>query len=194
MTLPAKNAPKESDKDMLVRVASADRQALEVLYLGYHRRLARFLVRFTPRYENVEEIINDTFMVVGKGQGFSPAPHRSQRGSSASPCTALKSLRRQKNHAAALEPGRKLAAQTADSVLETEVQDWLTPGIEADCSRTAPGPRAGVQHGSLAGGNRSDHRRSRRDRQGAHVSRARESCANTCRLDGSAPVSPVRSE
>ncbi len=64
MILPAKNSPKERDSALLAAIAAGDRRALEELYLSYHRRLARFLSRFTPRYENVEEIINDTFMVV----------------------------------------------------------------------------------------------------------------------------------
>src|SRR5450755_367370 len=59
MTLPAKNSPKERDGALLVAIAAGDRHALEELYLSYHRRLARFLSRFTQRYENIEEIIND---------------------------------------------------------------------------------------------------------------------------------------
>ena len=64
MTVSAKNSSKERDQELLLAVAGGNRRALEELYLSYHRRLARFLSRFTPRYENVEEIINDTFMVV----------------------------------------------------------------------------------------------------------------------------------
>jgi DNA-directed RNA polymerase specialized sigma24 family protein len=64
MTVSAKNSPRERDSALLIAVAAGDRRALEELYLGYHRRLSRFLARFTPRYENIEEIINDTFMVV----------------------------------------------------------------------------------------------------------------------------------
>src|SRR5580698_5552307 len=67
MTVPAKNSSRERDSELLVAISAGSRQALEELYLGYHRRLARFLSRFTPRYENVEEIINDTFMVVWQG-------------------------------------------------------------------------------------------------------------------------------
>lgn len=129
MTLPVKNVTKESDKDLLVKVASADRQALEVLYLGYHRRLARFLARFTPRYENVEEIINDTFMVVWQSaKNFRSASQVSTWIFGIAYRTALKSLRRQKNHTAALS-WEEAPAQTTDPVLETEVQDWLTQGL-----------------------------------------------------------------
>jgi RNA polymerase sigma-70 factor (ECF subfamily) len=50
----------DSDADRLLAVAAGDRLAFDQLYFAYHRRLAQFLFRFTPRYENVEEIINDT--------------------------------------------------------------------------------------------------------------------------------------
>src|SRR5450631_3799519 len=53
-----------SDGELLDRIAHRDSRALEALYLRFHRRLSRFLWRITPRYENVEEIVNDTFMVV----------------------------------------------------------------------------------------------------------------------------------
>lgn len=55
-------APK--DEDLIRAIARGERRALDQLYLAYHRRLAQFLTRITPRYENAEEIINDTFMVV----------------------------------------------------------------------------------------------------------------------------------
>lgn len=52
------------DRGLIERIARADRAALKELYLLYHRRLARFLTRVTPRYDLAEEIINDTFWVV----------------------------------------------------------------------------------------------------------------------------------
>ena len=54
----------KSDGELLIAVGAGDCRALEELYLGYQRRLARFLSRFTRRGVIVEEIINDTFMVV----------------------------------------------------------------------------------------------------------------------------------
>src|ERR1700688_2874112 len=102
MTVPAKISAREHDNDVLVAVAAGNRQALEELYLSYHRRLARFLSRFTPRYENVEEIINDTFMVVWQSaKDFRYASQVSTWIIGIAYRTALKSLRRQKNHTAA---------------------------------------------------------------------------------------------
>src|SRR5208283_5020116 len=100
MALLANHPPKGSDNELLVAISTGDRRALEELYLGYHRRLARFLSRFTPRYENVEEIINDTFMVVWQSaKDFRSASKVSTWIIGIAYRTALKSFRRQKNHA-----------------------------------------------------------------------------------------------
>jgi RNA polymerase sigma-70 factor (ECF subfamily) len=129
MTLQAKISAKEQDNALLVAVAAGDRRALEELYLGYHRRLARFLSRFTQRYENVEEIINDTFMVVWQSaKDFRYASQVSTWIIGIAYRTALKSVRRQKNHSAA----RSLddcPEQTTDPTSDTEVQDWLRHGL-----------------------------------------------------------------
>jgi RNA polymerase sigma-70 factor, ECF subfamily len=129
MTALVKNSAKERDQELLLAVAGGSRRALEELYLSYHRRLARFLSRFTPRYENVEEIINDTFMVVWQSaKDFRYASQVSTWIIGIAYRTALKSLRRQKNHAAA----RSLddyPEQTTDPTSEAEVHDWLTHGL-----------------------------------------------------------------
>src|SRR5271167_1311272 len=102
MTVAARNSAKEHDHDLLVAIAGGDRRALEELYLGYHRRLARFLSRFTPRYENVEEIINDTFLAVWQSaKDFRGASQVSTWIIGIAYRTALKSVRRQRHHTAA---------------------------------------------------------------------------------------------
>jgi RNA polymerase sigma-70 factor (ECF subfamily) len=129
MTLPAKSSPKERDNALLAAIAAGDRRALEELYLSYHRRLARFLSRFTPRYENVEEIINDTFMVVWQNaKDFRSASQVSTWIIGIAYRTALKSFRRQKNHAGtgSLED---YPEQTVDPTLDAEVHDWLKHGL-----------------------------------------------------------------
>jgi RNA polymerase sigma-70 factor, ECF subfamily len=55
------------EAELIERVARRDRRAFEQLYNLYHRRLARFLMRLTRRYDLAEEIINDTFYVVWRG-------------------------------------------------------------------------------------------------------------------------------
>src|SRR5580704_9974501 len=129
MSVLAKNSGRERDTELLVAVAAGNRRALEELYLGYHRRLTRFLSRFTPRYENVEEIINDTFMVVWQSaKDFRHASQVSTWIIGIAYCTALKSLRRQKNHTAARSLD-EYPEQTVDPTLDTEVQDWLKQGL-----------------------------------------------------------------
>jgi RNA polymerase sigma-70 factor, ECF subfamily len=130
MTVPAKNSAKERDSELLLAVAAGSRQALEELYLGYHRRLARFLSRFTPRYENVEEIINDTFMVVWQNaKHFRYASQVSTWIIGIAYRTALKSLRRQKNHTAAGNLD-DYPEQSTDPTFETEIKDWLRHGLD----------------------------------------------------------------
>jgi len=120
---------KERDTELLVAVAAGNRRALEELYLGYHRRLARFLSRITPRYENVEEVINDTFMIVWQSaKDFRYASQVSTWIIGIAYRTALKSLRRQKNHSAARSLD-DLPEQTIDPTSDTEVQDWLKHGL-----------------------------------------------------------------
>src|SRR5580692_10572640 len=129
MTVLAKNSSRERDNELLVAISTGSRQALEELYLGYHRRLARFLSRFTPRYENVEEIINDTFMIVWQNaKDFRHASQVSTWIIGIAYRTAMKSLRRQKKHTSS----RDLDAapeQTADPALEIETEDWLRRGL-----------------------------------------------------------------
>ncbi|HTC39370.1 MAG TPA: sigma-70 family RNA polymerase sigma factor [Steroidobacteraceae bacterium] len=129
MTLPVKNSPKERDSALLLAIAAGDRRALEELYLSFHRRLARFLSRFTPRYENVEEIINDTFLVVWQSaKDFRNASQVSTWIIGIAYRTALKSFRRQKNHAGARSL-EDYPEQTVDPTLDAEVHDWLNHGL-----------------------------------------------------------------
>jgi len=52
-------------EDMLVdRVRRRDLQAFEQLYKAYHGRMSRFLLNMLRRPELVEEVLNDTMMVV----------------------------------------------------------------------------------------------------------------------------------
>src|ERR1700689_4132663 len=125
----AKISPRDGDFDLLAAVGAGNRAALEQLYHSYHRRLARFLSRFTSRYENIEEIINDTFMVVWQSaKGFRNASQVSTWIIGIAYRTALKSLRRQKNHVGA----RNLddyPEQTVDPTQDTAVQGWLRRGL-----------------------------------------------------------------
>jgi RNA polymerase sigma-70 factor (ECF subfamily) len=129
MTPLTKNSPKERDAALLTAVAAGDRRALEELYLGYHRRLARFLSRFTPHYENIEEIINDTFMVVWQNATeFRSASQVSTWIIGIAYRTALKAFRSQKNHAGSGSADDR-PEHSVDPTIETEIHDWLQHGL-----------------------------------------------------------------
>ena len=49
---------------LLERIVAGDRDAFRALYLVYHKRLGRFLLRFLRRHDLVEEVINDTLYAV----------------------------------------------------------------------------------------------------------------------------------
>jgi RNA polymerase sigma-70 factor (ECF subfamily) len=129
MTLLAKNPPRPSDYELLMAIAAGDRRALETLYLSYFRRLARFLSRFTPRYENVEEIVNDTFMSVWQGaRDFRNASQVSTWIFGIAYRTALKSLRQQKHHSCTGSID-DYPEQAIDPAQDAEIRDWLTQGL-----------------------------------------------------------------
>jgi RNA polymerase sigma-70 factor (ECF subfamily) len=55
-----------ADARLLARVAGGDREAFERLYHVYFPRLTRFLNRSTRNLQLIEEIVNDTMLVVWK--------------------------------------------------------------------------------------------------------------------------------
>jgi RNA polymerase sigma-70 factor (ECF subfamily) len=129
MRVPATDCSRKPDSELLIAIAAGNRRALEELYLGYQQRLARFLWRFTHLHENIEEIINDTFMVVwSSANDFRFASQVSSWIFGIAYRTALKSTRRQQNHSAARSL-EECPEQTVDPVLETEIKDWVWHGI-----------------------------------------------------------------
>lgn len=50
--------------ELLRRIAQLDRDAFDLLYRAYYRRLSRFLEQITRRPHLTEEILNDTMLVV----------------------------------------------------------------------------------------------------------------------------------
>jgi RNA polymerase sigma-70 factor (ECF subfamily) len=129
MTLPETYSPIDDDNVLLVAVANGSSLALEALYLKYHRRLARFVSRVTPRYENIEEIINDTLMTVWQSATvFRNASQVSTWIFGIAFRTAHNSLRRQKRHSDVRHLD-DYPQQTVDPVRATEVHDWLTHGL-----------------------------------------------------------------
>jgi RNA polymerase sigma-70 factor (ECF subfamily) len=124
-----KGLSRGSDSELLSAIAAGDRRAVEVLYLGYQPRVARFLLRFTECRENIEEIINDTFMVVWRSaDDFRWESQVSSWIFGIAHRTALKSIRRQKYRSAARSLDES-PVQTVDPVLEAEIRDWVRTGL-----------------------------------------------------------------
>jgi RNA polymerase sigma-70 factor (ECF subfamily) len=116
--------PSESDGKLLIAIAAGNRRALEYLYLRYQKRLARFLWRFSQCHENIEEIINDTFMVIWRNANkFRFASQVSTWIFGIAYRKWLKSMREEGNHV-----GRRFdecQGIAVDPVLESEVQDLV---------------------------------------------------------------------
>jgi RNA polymerase sigma-70 factor (ECF subfamily) len=121
--------PKRQDEDLLRDVARGDRRALDTLYLGYHRRLARFLARVAPQYETVEEIINDTFLVVWqRAKDFRGASRVSTWIIGIAYRIALKSLRRNDG----LTRAQRFDAMPepwVEPTKDAELRDWVAHGL-----------------------------------------------------------------
>jgi RNA polymerase sigma-70 factor, ECF subfamily len=115
----------DDDALLIFAIRSRDRAALERLYLGYHPRLARFLMRMTARNEDIEEIINDTFMVVWThATAFRSESLVSTWIFGIAYRLTMRSLRRQKTHLPGWSAGI-LAEQCADPTADTEMTNWL---------------------------------------------------------------------
>lgn len=60
----ARQRAEHQEAILLARIGEGDRQAFEELYRIYHPRLSRFLINLVRRPQLVEEVLNDTLMVV----------------------------------------------------------------------------------------------------------------------------------
>lgn len=120
---------KQQDEELLAALAGGDVRALDALYLGYHRRLARFLSRIAQRHETVEEIINDTFMVVWQhAKEFRGASRVSTWIIGIAYRIALKSLRGNDGLTLA-RSNRDLPEGSVDPTAAAELRDWIAHGL-----------------------------------------------------------------
>lgn len=109
--------------ELLRQVAAGDRVAFKELYLIYHRRLARFLMRMTSRHDLIEEVINDTLWTVWlKAGDFRGDSLVSTWIVGITYRRALKALRR---HGTARPMLIEEVAVAPDVQLEAENREWL---------------------------------------------------------------------
>jgi RNA polymerase sigma-70 factor (ECF subfamily) len=128
MSLSTSDPGRATDSELLNSIARGDRRALQRLYLEYQRPLTRFLWRFTQRQESIEEIVNDTFMVIWrKAQSFRWESQVSSWIFGIAHRTALKSICKSRREGARSVGGGY--EETVDPVLEVETRDWLASGL-----------------------------------------------------------------
>src|SRR5690606_26152313 len=116
------SAANERELELLRLVVARDRAAFKELYLIYHRRLARFLMRMTSRHELIEEVINDTLWTVWQKAGeFRGASRVSTWIVGIAYRRALKSLRHASSHTS-LGDGEPASA---DEYSRDEERQWI---------------------------------------------------------------------
>ncbi|CAB3725378.1 RNA polymerase sigma factor [Paraburkholderia rhynchosiae] len=123
------------DAALLQRISAPDKSALAALYREYHRRLVRFLGRFTRRDDVIEEVINDTFMIVWQKAGeFRGQSRVSTWLMGIAYRVTLKALRQGGLPA---EPQHDYDGLSTEPFAEHETTDWVTKGL----TRLAPEQR-----------------------------------------------------
>lgn len=130
---PAAAAPtgNELERELLRRISAGDRNAFRDLYLRYHRRLARFLTRFLHRYEDAEEVINDTLWIVWQRAGeFRNASRVSTWIMGIAYRRALNMLRRATTHDQAMRLEiAESESEVSDSAQQLEERQLLDSGL-----------------------------------------------------------------
>lgn len=121
----------EVELALIRRVTLRDRIALRELYLLYHRRLSRFLMRLTQRQDLAEEVINDTLLVVwNSAERFRGDSRVSTWIVGIAYRRALKSIRRRRSfELVELEATDSLVG--VDGVQACETQEWIEAALTA---------------------------------------------------------------
>jgi len=89
-------ASRDTDLDLMSRILAKDVEAFEELYRSYRPRLTRFLFKLVHRPQIVEEVMNDTLMVVwDRAHTFNGASKLSTWIFGIAYRKAMKALRRQ---------------------------------------------------------------------------------------------------
>lgn len=121
----------EAELALIRRVSLRDRSALRELYLLYHRRLSRFLMRLTQRQDVAEEVINDTLLVVwNSADRFRGDSRVSTWIVGIAYRRALKSVRRRRSFEL-LEIEATDSLVGADGLQDCETQEWIEEALEA---------------------------------------------------------------
>jgi RNA polymerase sigma-70 factor (ECF subfamily) len=117
------------DLGLMNAVQARDRLAFEKLYFGYYPRLTRFLTRFIRSHENIEEIINDTFMVIWmRAEAFRHKSKVSTWIIGIAYRTAMRQIRQQR-HVSSFESVDDLSV-SGDPTTIIDTKDWLSRALD----------------------------------------------------------------
>ncbi len=120
----------EAELALIRRVSLRDRTALRELYLLYHRRLSRFLMRLTQRQDLAEEVINDTLLVVwNSAERFRGDSRVSTWIVGIAYRRALKSVRRRRSFEV-MELDATDTLVSADGMQACETQEWIEEALQ----------------------------------------------------------------
>ena len=116
----------ERELELLRAIARHDRSAFRELFLIYHRRLARFLMRVTSQHDLIEEIINDTLWTVWQKAGdFRGASRVSTWIVGIAYRRALKTLRQAKMARTADSSELSTFANVGEAQIHDDDREWL---------------------------------------------------------------------
>jgi RNA polymerase sigma-70 factor (ECF subfamily) len=113
----ALSRPDDEEARLLRRIALQDRHAFEALYRIYYRRLTRFLDRLTRQPQLIDEILDDTMLVVWrKAAAFNGHSQVSTWIFAIAYRKAMKGLKRERSRTRALlDDGEPLYAPSPES-------------------------------------------------------------------------------
>ncbi len=119
---------------LITRIAQGDLRAFESLYRGYFPRLCRFLDRMTRRPDLVEEILNDTMLVVSqKAHTYNLTAKVSTWIFAIAYRKALKALRDldEPQESVGEEPAADSGSEPREQLMQLQLRRMLTEAVNA---------------------------------------------------------------
>ncbi len=134
----------DEEAALLARVAAGDIQAFELLYRGYYRRLTRFLERLTRHPHIVDDVLDETMMVVWrKAATFNGTSRASTWIFAIAYNKAMKALRRRGDSMQTLLEDETEGASDGPETELIKLQSSL--GVRRLIARLSPEQRAVVE-------------------------------------------------
>ena len=133
----------DDEAELLSRVARQDMQAFELLYRTYYRRLTRFLEQVTRKPQLIDDILDDTMLVVWrKAASFNGASRVSTWIFAIAYNKAMKALRKTREPVLLADGD---AARSTDGPETELIKRQATLGLKRLLARLSPEQRAVVE-------------------------------------------------